>query len=608
MIEFLLRIWRLARPYRFRLVLGILAGLIGGLIEPLMIATIGFVYGLIFPDAGGKPITEELRHAPEFIRHWGASVQDGLAKGVAAQPWALAGLVAAIPIVVAFRGLFAYLNVYFLQWAAVRTIADLRTRLFEHITRLSAAFFSGTSTGQLMSRVTSDTMALQHVISNSVAVMIRDPATVITLLAYVLWQQPRLTIISIIVMPVCMLPIAIYTRKTRAASRAMQTNAAELSAVMSEALTGNRVVKAYNLENIVVQQFRETTKKFIGNFMRIVRAHEIPGPLLETVGAMGVALVLVYLASSAGQRPSSRDFLVLVISLFAIYRPLKNLTKLHISLNQARAASERIFQLLATRNNIEEPARPQPLNAKGATIEFESIHFSYGDKSVLHDFSLAIQPGQILALVGPSGSGKSTIVNLLLRFYDPQSGSIRIAKTDIRNVSTKDLRDQIAIVTQETILFNQSLYRNIELGRPGATREEIVEAARLAHALDFIQDKPQGFDTIVGEKGVTLSGGQRQRIAIARAILKNAPILVLDEATNALDTESERAVQQALDELMEGKTSICIAHRLSTIQKADLIVVMERGRIREKGTHAQLLQSRGLYSKLYELQFESLAP
>jgi subfamily B ATP-binding cassette protein MsbA len=339
--------------------------------------------------------------------------------------------------------------------------------------------------------------------------------------------------------------------------------------------------------------------------MRIVRSSEIPGPLLEFFGAIGVSLVLVYLAMQRGARPAAAGFLSLILAIFSMYRPLKNLTRLYNNLEQARAASQRVFELLAISNEIIEPKHPKLLQAAGAAVEFVGVDFSYGDKKVLHEINLMVKPGQLVALVGSSGSGKTTLTNLLLRFYDPQHGAVRIGGTDIRDVSTRDLRNQIAVVTQETILFNDTIQRNIQLGRPGASRDDIIQAAKHAYAYDFIMEKKDGFDTIIGERGVLLSGGQRQRLAIARAILKNAPILILDEATSSLDTESERAVQAALEDLMQGRTTICVAHRLSTIQKADAIIVLDQGRIVERGTHAELIEECGVYFKLHEMQFQS---
>jgi subfamily B ATP-binding cassette protein MsbA len=293
----------------------------------------------------------------------------------------------------------------------------------------------------------------------------------------------------------------------------------------------------------------------------------------------------------------------LVLSVFAIYAPLKSLNMLHNWVTQGRAASERVFELLATPNTVPEPALPKPLKAAGADIVFENLDFNYGEKPVLRDINLTVKSGQLVALVGRTGSGKSTLANLLLRFYDPQKGAIRIGSTDIRDVSTEDLRNHIAVVSQEVILFNETVRRNIELGRPGASNEEVIAAARHAFAYDFIMEKSKGFDTVIGEKGITLSGGQRQRVSLARAVLRNAPILILDEATSALDTEAERAVQATLDELMKGRTTLCIAHRLSTILHADLIAVLDEGRIVETGRHEELIQRGGIYQKLYQLQF-----
>jgi subfamily B ATP-binding cassette protein MsbA len=605
MLAFLFKVWGLAKPYRVRLFLGVLTGIIGGLIAPLMIATAMFVYGAVFPsldENGGVRLP--IRHLPAFAEEWFKNASAALESGVHGHQWAVAALIAAVPIIAFLRGLFGYLNVYFLQWTAIRTIADLRTRLFAHLLNLSAGFYSETSTGQLISRIMNDTASLQNILSGATSVIVRDPIILVSVLGGLLWQQPKLTLISMVVLPAGMIPIVIYSRKIRRASREMQTQFAELTQIMTEAFTGHRVVKAYNLENIVAGQFHATVRKSIGNYMRLIRANEIPGALIEFFGACGVALLLAYLIYFSNSRPNSTDFLQLIFSIVVMYSPMKNLTRLQNQIIQARAASERAFALLETQSTVPEPAQPRLLQAAGADIYFDHVDFAYGEKPVLHDIDLRIQPGQLVALVGSSGSGKTTLANLLLRFYDPTHGAIRIGGVDIREFATRDLRNQIAVVTQETILFNDTIRRNIELGRLGATNEEIIEAARHAHAHDFITQKPQGFDGVIGEKGVTLSGGQRQRLAIARAVLRNAPILVLDEALSALDSESERIVQNALDELMKGRTTLCIAHRLSTILHADLIVVLDQGRIVEMGKHAELVQRGGIYQKLYELQFQ----
>jgi subfamily B ATP-binding cassette protein MsbA len=297
-----------------------------------------------------------------------------------------------------------------------------------------------------------------------------------------------------------------------------------------------------------------------------------------------------------------------LLGVFMLYPPIKNLTRLSNQMQQARSANQRVFELLDTVSTIVDPPRPVPLQARQADILFDHVGFDYGEKQVLHGINLTVKAGQLVALVGSSGSGKTTLTNLLLRFYDPQTGAVRIGGTDIRQVAINDLRRQIALVAQETILFNDTIRHNIALGRPGATDAEIEAAARHAYAHEFIMEKPLGYETVIGEKGVALSGGQRQRLAIARAILKDAPILVLDEATSSLDTESERAVQAALEELMQGRTTICIAHRLSTVQKADLIVVLAHGRIVETGTHGELIEARGVYRRLYEMQFDAPEP
>ena len=611
------KVWELARPYRVRLFLGVAAGVLAGLIEPLMILTVAFVFGAIFPPANGSGIEAKLQKLPgwlpEGLRH---GVQDTIRDALARLHAAMAGgaqahfttvllLVGLIPAVFLLRGLFTYLNIYLLQWTAVRAVRDLRTRLFSHLLGLSTGFFARNPSGELMSRIVNDTTMLQLAISNATSVIVVDPVKLVSILALLLWAQPQLTLVSLLVLPATIIPIVIFGRKARRSARAMQEHMSEISQVMAEGFTGNRVVKAYNLEKIVGDQFFAAASRHAAQFLRLVRANQLLRTLVEFFGAVGITLVFLYMVWNPRISRSSDDFVMFIGALFSIYRPLKNLTGLHNELAAGQAASARVFELLTTKNSVPEPVQPKLLQGADAEIYFDHIEFAYGEKAVLRGIDLRIQPGQLVALVGASGSGKTTLSNLLLRFDDPQRGAVRIGGTDIREFSTRDLRNQIAVVAQETVLFNETIRRNIELGRPGAGEEEIISAAKHAYAHEFIMTKPQGYDTVIGEKGVTLSGGQRQRLAIARAVLRNAPILILDEATSALDTESERAVQTALDELMQGRTTLCIAHRLSTIHHADLIVVLDQGRIVETGKHAELIQRGGVYQKLYEMQFRS---
>ena len=605
MILFLNKIWEFARPYKLRLFLGVVMGVINGFTFSLMIATAIFLYAAIFPAANQDVSRSPLKHVPHFVQVWFAHARDGLATGLQTHPAAVWAMIALIPLISMLRGISGYLNVYFLQWAGSRAVADLRTKLFAHLLDMSAGFHTENATGQLVSRVMNDTQALQTIVTNVVSVIVRDPITLISVLGLLFVQQPKLTAISIIVLPACIIPIAIYSRKIRRSSREAQVQAAELTQTMTEGFTGHRVVKAYNLEKIVAERFRETARRSVNLIMRIARAQEIPSVLIEFFGACGLALMLVYLVKFAGSNAQPTDFIQVLVSIVSIYQPLKNLTRLQNQVVQARAATERVFEMLATQNSVPEPAQPKMLQAANADIRFENVSFNYGEKVILQNINLDIKAGQLVAFVGKTGSGKTTLANLLLRFYDPAKGSVKIGGVDLREFSTRDLRNQIAVVSQENILFNDTIRRNIELGRPGASNDEIIEAARFAKADEFIVQKPQGFDTIIGEKGVTLSGGQRQRLAIARAVLRNAPILILDEATSALDTEVERQVQAEFDKLMEGRTTFCIAHRLSTILHADLIVVLEQGRIAETGTHDELINHGGIYRKLYEMQFSS---
>jgi subfamily B ATP-binding cassette protein MsbA len=607
MTDFLRKIWEFARPYRARLFLGVLTGVLSGLVGPLMIGASVLIYAAVFPTAG-KESRPPLRFMPEWVDNWFYNVRDGLNHGLQTHRGAVYAMIALIPIIALLRGVTGYLNVYFLQWAGIRAVADLRTKLFAHLMNLSAGFYSRSATGELVSRVMNDTQQLQTIVTNVTSVIVRDPISLVGTLGFLIIQRPRLTLLSIIVLPACVLPIAIYSRKIRRSSRETQAQLAGLVQTMTEGFTGHRVIKAYNLEQIVAQKFRETANRAISLIMRITRASEMPSVLIEFFGACGIAIMLAYLITTHSQNLRPEDFMQLIFTLVYLYQPLKNLTRLQNQIVQARAATERVFEMLEMPNTVPEPAAPKMLHADKADIVFENLDFNYGDKPVLRNINLTVKAGQMVALVGASGSGKTTMANLLLRFYDPVRGSIKIGGVDLRDVRTTDLRNQIAVVAQENILFNDTVRHNIELGRLGATDDEIIAAARFARADEFVLQKPEGFDTVIGEKGSMLSGGQRQRLAIARAVLRNAPILILDEATSALDIEVERQVQAELDRLMRDRTTICIAHRLSTILHADVIVVLDQGRIVEQGRHDELAKRGGVYQKLYELQFRREIP
>ena len=611
MIHFLRQLWGFVRPYRGRFFLGLLCGIGYGLVNGVLLGAVKVVVQLVFD--GETNLHQQLENAPRWIQplsHRLAALVPELHAPAAADTLSWVLIIGAIPAIMVTRNLLQYLSIYLTNWAAMHAIADIRTRLFSHLQNLSLGFFNRASTGDLIARITNDTQVLYGIVGNSFSSAVKDPITVFCLLGYQLATNTTLTLISIVVFPVCIVPIVIFGRKVRKSARAVQEYNAELTNLMHESFTGNRVIKAYNLEETVSSEFRATTKKYVGQLMRVVRANEIPSQLMEVFGATGIALVFFFIHHSMqflpkDQQPKESDFLTFVLTIVMIYPPIKAFTRLHNQVHQARAASERVFELLATKNSVPEPAAPKMLHASNADIVFEDLDFSYGEKPVLRKINLTVKAGQLVALVGASGSGKTTLANLLLRFYDPARGAVKIGGVDLREVATRDLRNQIAVVAQENILFNDTIRRNIELGRLGATNPEIIAAAKHAHAYEFITQKPEGFDAVIGEKGVSLSGGQRQRLAIARAVLKDAPILILDEATSALDTESERAVQTALDELMKGRTTICIAHRLSTVLHADMIVVLDQGRIVETGRHEELVKRGNIYQKLYELQFAS---
>jgi len=603
MFKFLLQGFDLTKPYRGRLILGILCGVLAGIANPMLMVSVKLAINTVFPVADTAQALAPMNAAPGVTRRLIEHVSGWFAPtGKETSTIVFLLIISLIPIAMFLRSGLGYLNVYLMNWVSMRVIADLRVRLFRHVLSLGASFFSRTSTGTLMAQLQAAD-SVQHALGNAWVTIIREPITVVSLIALLLVSQTHLTLMCVTVLPFTLLPYVAFSRRLRKSAKILSQQVADQGKLVHESLTGYRILKAYNLETKATAEYEHTTRLGANHQMRIIRAGELPSGIMEILGAVGVAAFFCYIKFWSPVKLSPGDLMQFIGSIFLLYQPMKSLIRLHNQLEQARVISQMVFSLLDTKNDIIEPANPKPLHGTGTDVVFEGVQFSYGEKPVLHDFSLTVNAGRLVALVGSSGAGKTTVTNLLLRFYDPQAGRITIGGTDIRDVLTRDLRNEMAVVTQETVLFNDTIFNNIALGRPGATREQVIEAARNAFAHDFITEKPEGYDTIIGEKGVMLSGGQRQRIAIARAIVKNAPILLLDEATSALDTESERAVQAALEKMMIGRTTICIAHRLSTIQRADQIVVMDQGRIVEAGTHTELLAKGGTYRKLYDLQF-----
>ena len=503
------------------------------------------------------------------------------------------------------KGIFYFLYSYLLEMVGQSVIRDFRNNIYIHIQSLPLSFFHKNPTGELISRIMNDVSMVQGSVSHALIRVLRDLCSVVGLLGVIFYMDWRLALLSLVFLPMAALPIIVYGKKFRRISTAYQTKIGEATSHLHETIAGIRIVKAFSMESFEIQRFKAKMQSIMDTLMQETKYSCLSHPMIEFLGGVGIALIIWFGGAQVLQGNSTPGaFMSFLAALMMLYEPVKGVTKINTTIQQGLAAAARIFSLLQIEPDIKEGVDPQELEGFRKTIEFKDASFSYGEGvSVLKHINLRVHRGEVVALVGPSGGGKSTLANLIPRFYDISQGALLIDGIDVRNLSFASLRQQMALVTQQTILFNDTVRNNIAYGREVSSEEEIIEAARLAHALDFILDLPQGFETKIGESGARLSGGQQQRLSIARAILKDAPILILDEATSALDTESEREVQKALENLMKNRTTIVIAHRLSTIQNADRIVVLKEGQIVEEGSHEDLIALGGEYNLLYQLQF-----
>ncbi|WP_302355040.1 ABC transporter ATP-binding protein [uncultured Alistipes sp.] len=514
-------------------------------------------------------------------------------------------LLAAVAIIISFlSNLFRYLGSWTIENMRTRTLQKMRNEMFSRVMDMNVGYFSDQRKGDIISKITSDVGVVQFCITNTLQVSFREPFLIIGYIVMMIAISWELAIFSVLFLPLVALLIGNIVKRLRHPARTNQKRMGEMVSTLDESLSGIKVIKSYNATEYIKQKYYDISADLARLTLSMARRQQLASPMSEFLGITAVGVILVFggaLVSRGALDPGG--FIAFVAIFSQITRPVRTFIDQFANINQGIAAGERIFSIIDTKPEIEDKPDARELKGLRDKIEFRHVHFSYdGTREVIDDISFEIRRGQTVALVGPSGGGKSTLSELLPRFYDPTSGEILIDGISLRDYTQDSVRAHMSVVAQDTVLFNDTIEGNIAMGRPSATHEEIVEAAKVANADSFIRECPEGYDTNIGDRGVKLSGGQRQRLSIARAVLKNPDILILDEATSALDTESEKLVQDALNNLLKGRTSVVIAHRLSTIHNADKIIVVDHGRIAEQGTHAELMARNGIYAKLIEMQ------
>jgi subfamily B ATP-binding cassette protein MsbA len=501
--------------------------------------------------------------------------------------------------------LFTYLSGVVLAKVRAQVIKGMRMDIFEKVSRLHLGYFSNERKGDLLSKMTNDVQEVENTIVQSLRVVFREPATIILYFGVLFFMSVPLTLFTILIIPISGALIGGITRRLRKSAIQSQESLGRIVTILDETLGGMRVVKAFNGEAFVNDKFDRETDYYSVVNVSMARKNELAGPISQFLGVCVVAGILLYggnLVLSGASALSASNFITYIIIFTQVLNPAKEIARAVATIQRGIASADRIFEVIDTPSQVVSPEHPQPVHGFHQGITFSKVSFSYGESKVLQDINFTLEKGKTIALVGPSGGGKSTLADLVPRFYDPTEGQILLDGIDLKRISTQELRSLLGIVTQESILFNDTVYNNIAFGMEGVTEDQVMEAAKIANAHDFIVKMEQGYHSYIGDRGIKLSGGQRQRLSIARAVLKNPPILILDEATSALDSESELLVQEAITKLMSQRTTLVIAHRLSTIQHADEILVIDKARIVQRGTHAALLEQDGLYQKLSTIQ------